>query len=46
MSILEDVKSKLKRMFSGESGDSGSQFLQWKHPNLKEYIVLHVNPII
>lgn len=35
MSILEDIKSKLKRMFSGESFESGAQFLQWKHLNLR-----------
>ena len=35
MSILEDIKSKLKRIFSGETYDSGSQFLQWKHRNMR-----------
>jgi len=36
MSILEDIKSKLKRIFSGENYDSGAQFLQWKHLNLRK----------
>ena len=35
MSILEDIKSKLKRIFGGETYDSGSQFLQWKHRNMR-----------
>lgn len=35
MSILEDIKSKLKRIFSGETYDSGSKFLQWKHRNMR-----------
>ena len=36
MSILEDIKSKLKRIFGGETYDSGSQFLQWKHRNMRK----------
>ena len=36
MSILEDIKSKLKRIFGGENYDSGSQFLQWKHRNMRK----------
>ena len=35
MSILETIKSKLKKMFGGESSESGAQFLQWQHPNLR-----------
>ena len=36
MSVLETIKSKLKKMFSGESSESGAQFLQWRHPNLRK----------
>ena len=36
MSILETIKSKLKKMFSGESSENGAQFLQWRHPNLRK----------
>ena len=36
MSILEEIKSKLKRIFSGETYDNGSQFLQWKHLNMRK----------
>ena len=35
MSILENIKSKFKRMFGGETYDIGSQFLQWKHRNMR-----------
>ena len=46
MGILETIKSKLKKMFGGESSESGAQFLQWQHPNLRKRIVLLVNLII
>lgn len=36
MSILDDIQTKLKRIFSGETYDSGSQFLQWKHRNMRK----------
>lgn len=36
MSILEDIQSKLRRIFSGENQDSGSQFLQWRHKNMRK----------
>ena len=36
MSILEDIQNKLKRIFSGENYDSGSQFLQRKHHNMRK----------
>lgn len=36
MSVLEDVKTKLKKMFNTASSESGAQFLQWRHPNLRK----------
>lgn len=34
MSILDTIQHKLKKMFSGESTESGAQFLQWFHKNM------------
>lgn len=36
MNIFDTIQQKLKKMFSGEDYESGAQFLQWVHKNLRK----------
>lgn len=36
MGVLDSIQNKLKKIFDGESVDSGAQFLQWHHKNLRK----------